>query len=163
MTINCVSMRTSAQYIVDVFKHQNIADISVCLCPYTSHGSRSSTYVQRAYIQVNHWYSNVASRNLQDKVEDRAREARVIYCDPHWWVLEKMDSITYPLYGTSGTSGSEPIGTASGDIDTMLELSCIAPGLDETGDEYNNETFGHVVDDGTLGYDMSALNEFLVF
>jgi hypothetical protein len=160
MIINCVSMRTSAQYIVDVFNNQNIADISVCLCPYTSHANRN-TYVQRAYIQVNRWYLNVASRNLHDKVADQAREARVIYCDPHWWVLEKMDSITYPVYATSGTS---PIGATSRDIDTMLELSCIVPGLDDTGDEYNDETFGFGhIDDGTLGYDMSALNEFLVY
>lgn len=39
------------------------------------------------YIHFNYWYTNTAAYNFQDRVRDPAKEARIVYDEPWYWVV----------------------------------------------------------------------------
>lgn len=49
-------------------------------------GSNNVPY-NTAYIHFKHWNDNEAARNLQERVLDPNREARLIYDDPWYWIV----------------------------------------------------------------------------
>jgi len=49
-------------------------------------GSNNVPY-NTAYIHFTHWNDNEAARNLQDRVLDPNKEARLIYDDPWYWIV----------------------------------------------------------------------------
>lgn len=100
LVINSVGLRTSASYIVEVFKTQRLADIQVMMFTY----SHNNQYRQRAYIQVLEWFNTPASVNLQCKLNSSgSAEARVMHCDPYWWIVENLTVVT-PLFGYNPTA-----------------------------------------------------------
>jgi len=41
------------------------------------------------HIHFTHWYDNVAARNFQARVCDPNQEARLVYDDPWYWIVNK--------------------------------------------------------------------------
>jgi hypothetical protein len=40
-----------------------------------------------AYIHFKHWFDNTAARNFQSRVLNPAKEARIVYDDPWYWIV----------------------------------------------------------------------------
>jgi len=40
-----------------------------------------------AYVHFEHWYDNPTTRSFQERILDPAREARVVYDDPWYWIV----------------------------------------------------------------------------
>lgn len=49
--------------------------------------NRNGKIYNAAYIHFKEWYDNTASRNLQERIRNPNREARVMYDDPWYWVV----------------------------------------------------------------------------
>jgi hypothetical protein len=45
----------------------------------------------RAYIKVNNWSDNISSQNLQARIKDPCKEARLVYQDDDWWAIEETE------------------------------------------------------------------------
>jgi hypothetical protein len=50
-----------------------------------------SNYIRSAHVYFSAWYDNIAARNLQSRVLDSKREARIVFDDPWYWLLMKSD------------------------------------------------------------------------
>ena len=49
-------------------------------------GDHSQQY-NAAYIHFEYWYDNTAARNFQERVLNPAKEARIVYDDPWYWIV----------------------------------------------------------------------------
>ena len=75
----------SSKKICDIFDFQAIGDIQkVDLIPKKD---RNGKRYNAAYIHFYEWYDNIASRNFQDRVLDKNKEARIVYDDPWYWIV----------------------------------------------------------------------------
>jgi len=45
----------------------------------------------RAYIKVSNWSDNISSENLQARIKDPCKEARLVYQDDDWWAIEETE------------------------------------------------------------------------
>jgi hypothetical protein len=45
----------------------------------------------RAYIKVNNWSDSISSENLQARIKDPCKEARMVYQDDDWWAIEETE------------------------------------------------------------------------
>lgn len=45
------------------------------------------THYNAAYIHFEYWHDNVAARNFQERVLNPAKEARIVYDDPWYWIV----------------------------------------------------------------------------
>jgi len=86
---------TDTQKIKDLFKNLEIADIrSVEFIPHAEkeycHDSYTYNYIPygAAYVYINYWYDNDLTDNLKAKILAADQEARLVYNDPEYWVLE---------------------------------------------------------------------------
>jgi hypothetical protein len=75
----------SSKKICDVFDFQGIGDVQkVDLIPKKDRNGR--TY-NAAHIHFKEWYDNIASRNFQERVLDKSKEARIVYDEPWYWIV----------------------------------------------------------------------------
>ena len=75
----------SSKKICDIFDFQAIGDIQkVDLIPKKN---RNGKRYNAAYIHFYEWYDNIASRNFQDQVLDKNKEARIVYDEPWYWIV----------------------------------------------------------------------------
>lgn len=83
--IASVDPKYNADYIMDAFYCQNVATISrVTLVPCeTKFGIKN-----RAYIDVHEWHPSEAAYNFIQRLKDITKEARFVYNDDNWWVVE---------------------------------------------------------------------------
>jgi hypothetical protein len=47
-----------------------------------------------ARIHIDYWYDNGSVAHMQDRIKNPIQEARLVYDDPHYWVLEEEDDDT---------------------------------------------------------------------
>jgi archaellum component FlaC len=45
-----------------------------------------------AYIHFNYWYNTISSRNLQERILNPTKEARIVYDDPWFWLVLENNS-----------------------------------------------------------------------
>jgi len=45
------------------------------------------TQYNAAYVHFEYWHDNVAARNFQERVLNPAKEARIVYDDPWYWIV----------------------------------------------------------------------------
>lgn len=45
----------------------------------------------KAYINVSNWSDNISSQNLQARIKDPCKEARLVYQDDNWWAIEETE------------------------------------------------------------------------
>lgn len=43
--------------------------------------------IKMAFVHFSKWYNNAAAINLRKKIEDPNHEAKIVYCDPWYWVI----------------------------------------------------------------------------
>ena len=86
---------TDTQRIKDLFRNLEIADIkSVEFVPHAEEEYSDDSYTYNymsyggAYIYINYWYDNDLTDNLKAKILAGDQEARIVYNDPEYWVLE---------------------------------------------------------------------------
>lgn len=48
-------------------------------------------YIHSAHVHFNEWYETVATRNLQARILDPNREARIVFDDPWYWLLVESE------------------------------------------------------------------------
>ena len=72
--------------IFDVFENQqSIGKVkSIDLIPKIS---KNNTNYNAAYIHFDHWYDTNSTRNLQERILDNTKEARIVYEDPWYWIV----------------------------------------------------------------------------
>jgi hypothetical protein len=72
--------------IVDVFENQQyIGKVkSIDLIPKIS---KNNTNYNAAYVHFDLWYDTKATRNLQERILDDTKEARIVYEDPWYWIV----------------------------------------------------------------------------
>jgi hypothetical protein len=44
-----------------------------------------------AFIRINYWYDNAAVDALKERILDEVQEARLVYDDPNYWLIEACD------------------------------------------------------------------------
>lgn len=83
--IASVEPKYNADYIMDAFYCHNVATISrVTLVPCETR--RGLKY--RAYIDIHEWHPSEAAYNFIQRLKDTSKEARFVYNDDNWWVVE---------------------------------------------------------------------------
>jgi hypothetical protein len=83
--IKDVSMGFNAKYISDLFYKQGLATVSrITLIP-----NFKKINTVNAYIDIEQWHDNEAAYNLVQRIKNVNKEARIIYGDEEWWVIEK--------------------------------------------------------------------------
>ena len=45
----------------------------------------------KAYINVSNWSDTISSQNLQARIKDPCKEARLVYQDDNWWAIEETE------------------------------------------------------------------------
>jgi len=75
----------SSKKICDVFDFQGIGDIQKVVL--ISKKDRNGRTYNAAYIHFKEWYDNIASRNFQERVLDKSKEARIVYDEPWYWIV----------------------------------------------------------------------------
>ena len=91
--------KTLSIYIPHVFSNiteERIKEIFETLCLGKIHyvdfirkqGKYGNSF-NSVYIHFYHWYDTVASRNLQEKIVNPCKEARLVYDDPWFWIVLK--------------------------------------------------------------------------
>ena len=45
----------------------------------------------KAYVNVSNWSDNISSKNLQARIKDPCKEARLVYQDDNWWAIEETE------------------------------------------------------------------------
>jgi hypothetical protein len=71
--------------VSDIFNKMNIGDVKN-VDFVRKMGSDGKPY-NAAYIHFHEWYDNSVSRNLQERVLDTKKEARVMYDHPWYWIV----------------------------------------------------------------------------
>ena len=51
-----------------------------------------------AYVYIDYWYNNTATDNLRDRIKDLDEDARVVFDDPDYWILETCPEDTDKLF-----------------------------------------------------------------
>ena len=98
-------------FIAKIFKQLNLGDVEFV---YFQH--RLDGIGQQAIIHVR-WYYNKSVENLQDKIKNLEKEARLVYDDPNYWILKKyvlnqsqqndrLEMLEERLYKLEGISSS---------------------------------------------------------
>ena len=44
-----------------------------------------------ALVYINYWFNNISVDHLKERIKDPEKEARIVYDDPLYWVLEQDD------------------------------------------------------------------------
>ena len=75
------------QYIRSIFQNLNIGIVKrVDFQPINTSSTSSD---KMAFVHMLYWYTNVVVENLQERINSTGLEARIVYDDPHYWVLQK--------------------------------------------------------------------------
>jgi hypothetical protein len=83
-------------YIPHVFENITKEDIThvfemlrigkVCNIDFVTKMTNNKVY-NGAYIHFEYWYNNIANINLQEKIRNPDKEARIVYDDPWFWLI----------------------------------------------------------------------------
>jgi hypothetical protein len=80
-----VTYEEQPRYVANIFWKQNIAKINdITLIPYW----RNGVVVYVGFITILEWLDTENSYNFIKKLNDPSREARIIYDDDDWWVIQ---------------------------------------------------------------------------
>jgi hypothetical protein len=107
----------SSKKICDVFDFQGIGDIQKVVL--ISKKDRNGRTYNAAYIHFKEWYDNIASRNFQERVLDKSKEARIVYDEPWYWIVlenntrkfkpgDRKPTIDLNAFGHDSTKEKEP-------------------------------------------------------
>jgi len=77
-----LAKHASEEYIKYIFKTLNIATIN--RVDFLDH---KNSIDKIAFIHIKLWYSNIIVEHLQEKIMDQNQNARIVYDDPHYWIL----------------------------------------------------------------------------
>lgn len=84
--IRHVDKNINAKYIRKVFERLNIAKVSnVDIKP-----NKYNSEYNRVVLHLDEWYDNETAYNLIKRIRSSTHEARVMYDEPNWWVLEEV-------------------------------------------------------------------------
>jgi hypothetical protein len=72
------------EHMVHVFNTLRIG--SVKRIDFISKTNKNNVY-NEAYIHFNYWHNNTANINLQEKIRNPEKEARIVYDDPWFWLI----------------------------------------------------------------------------
>lgn len=72
------------EHMVRVFNTLRIG--SVKRIDFISKTNKNNVY-NEAYIHFNYWHNNTANINLQEKIRNPEKEARIVYDDPWFWLI----------------------------------------------------------------------------
>ena len=99
LVIPCVEMQYTAEYIVNVFWNQGIAQVSnVTLIPYPT----NTEYLQMAYIYIDSWCDTEVAYNFLQRLKDTNKETRLVHSSEDWWPVEANTTNLFMLnYSTS--------------------------------------------------------------
>jgi hypothetical protein len=99
LVIPCVEMCYTAEYIVNVFWNQGIAQVSnVTLIPYPT----NTEYLQMAYIYIDSWCDTEVAYNFLQRLKDTNKETRLVHSSEDWWPVEANTTNLFMLnYSTS--------------------------------------------------------------
>lgn len=93
-----VQFNSLEEFIINVFHSLDIGSVSrVDLVPISSpSGGRTSNF-SKAFVHFNHWYNNASACALQERIitsdsPDATTTARLMYDDPHYWILKPNKS-----------------------------------------------------------------------
>ena len=79
--IPSISNEISTEFVSNLFRLLGIATVSYI------HLQQIDNLTNEATVYMNHWYHNQCVENLQEKINDPSRQARLIYDDPNYWIL----------------------------------------------------------------------------
>ena len=71
--------------IINIFHYQNIGYVERVDLIHKI-GENGKEYYQ-AFIHFDHWYQTSVAQNIQDRINDPERQARLVYDDPWYWML----------------------------------------------------------------------------
>ena len=84
--IRHVDKNINAKYIRKVFERLNIAKVSnVDIKP-----NKYNSEYNRVVLHMDEWYDNETAYSLIKRIRSSTHEARVMYDEPNWWVLEEV-------------------------------------------------------------------------
>jgi len=72
------------EHIIYVFETLRIGKINHI--DFVSKMTTNNTY-NAAYIHFDYWYNNITNVNLQEKIRNPEKEARIVYDDPWFWLI----------------------------------------------------------------------------
>jgi hypothetical protein len=75
----------SKEEVINIFESLRIGKVSN-IDFVNKIGDQSQQY-NAAYIHFEYWYDNTAARNFQERVLNPAKEARIVYDDPWYWIV----------------------------------------------------------------------------
>lgn len=76
------------KYIKNLFSKLDIADVYFVQIERNIYNNNYN-----AFIYINKWHQNVMVENLQKKIIDKNLDARLVYDDPHYWILHKNENL----------------------------------------------------------------------
>ena len=53
-----------------------------------------------AYVYIDYWYNNISADHLVERIKDLDQDARIVYDDPDYWVLEPCHDDTEKMLST---------------------------------------------------------------
>ncbi len=93
LVIDNLEVSITGQFIEYIFHTQNLASLSrITLIP------KYGTSLNKAIIEVDEWYNTTSSANFQARIVNPNREARIMYDDPCYWVVQETDLGEYFCY-----------------------------------------------------------------
>lgn len=85
LIIKCVESEYTHEFMANVFWKLDIAKVkSITLIPYV----KNNNVFHHAYITIESWCETEASYNFVKRLNDTNKEARLVYLDDNWWVVE---------------------------------------------------------------------------
>jgi hypothetical protein len=81
------------EHMVRVFNTLRIG--SVKRIDFISKTNKNNVY-NEAYIHFNYWHNNIANINLQEKIRNPKKEARIVYDDPWFWLILENIGVNEP-------------------------------------------------------------------
>lgn len=85
----------NAKFIANVFDRNGIAQVSrVYIEPYSSIMKKNLNGYNRAYIAIKSWHDTETAFNFIERLRNPTREARIVYSDDNWWVVDINNNTT---------------------------------------------------------------------
>jgi hypothetical protein len=112
-----VDWREYHSYVANVFWRQNIGKVSkVSVMPY----SKNEKLLYLCLVTINEWFDSECAYNFIKKLTDPSREARLVYSDDNWWVVELNNEITYQDIYTVNFKQAECEFVENNDVNEVL-------------------------------------------